>query len=112
MSDCVFCRIVKKELPSRIVFEDDSILAIEDINPQSPIHILIMPKEHYSTLLECDDVELLGRMVTTANRIAREKGVHERGYRLVINVNEEGGQTVFHTHLHLLAGRPLSGRLG
>ncbi len=112
MKGCVFCRIIERELPSRIVFEDESILAIEDINPQAPIHILIMPKRHYSTLPECDDAGLLGRMVATAKEIARERGVEEKGYRLVMNINREGGQTVFHLHMHLLAGRPLSGKLG
>lgn len=114
MEDCVFCRIIARELPARVVFEDESLMAIEDINPQAPIHILIIPKKHYPTLLDCseEEVGLLGRLLVTANRIAKEKGVEDRGYRVVINVKEEGGQTVFHTHMHLLAGRPLSGKLG
>ncbi len=114
MEGCVFCRIIARDMPARIVSENDSLIAIEDINPQAPVHILIIPKRHYSTLLDCGEEErgLLGDMLLMANNIAKEKGFHQRGFRVVINVNEEGGQTVFHTHMHLLAGRPLSGRLG
>jgi histidine triad (HIT) family protein len=112
LMDCIFCKIVKKEIPSTVVLENENLLAIKDINPQAPTHILIMPKKHYSTLLECKDSALLGGMVLTASKIAEQLGVTEKGFRVVVNTNREGGQTVFHLHMHLLAGRPLSGVMG
>ncbi|MFQ5900146.1 MAG: histidine triad nucleotide-binding protein [Thermodesulfobacteriota bacterium] len=109
---CIFCKIVSKDIPSKIVFEDDNLIAIEDLSPQAPVHILIFPKRHYTSLMDCDDKDLLGKMLLTARMIAEEKGVHEKGFRTVINTREWGGQTVHHLHMHLLAGKPLSGRLG
>jgi len=105
--NCLFCRIVKKEIPSKIVYEDERVLAFEDINPQAPIHILVIPKKHISTSLEIksDDNELVGYMFQVANKIAKEKNIAERGFRLLMNCNRESGQTVFHIHLHLLGGR-------
>lgn len=105
--NCLFCRIVKKEIPSKTVYEDDRVLAFEDINPQAPIHILVIPKKHISTPLEIKsmDNELIGYMFQAANKIAKEKNIAERGFRLVMNCNRESGQTVFHIHLHLLGGR-------
>jgi len=105
--NCLFCRIVKKEIPSKTVYEDDLVLAFEDINPQAPVHILVIPKKHISTSLEIksDDNELVGYMFQAANKIAKEKNIAERGFRLVMNCNRESGQTVFHIHLHLLGGR-------
>ena len=106
---CLFCRIVEKKIPSKTVYEDDNILAFEDLTPQAPLHILVIPKKHISTSLdiENDDHELIGQMFQAANRIAKEKGVADKGFRLVMNCNREAGQTVFHIHLHLLAGRPM-----
>ena len=106
---CLFCKIINKEIPSKIVYEDESILAFEDVNPQAPVHILIIPKRHISTSLEIKDGdnELIGRMFQAANKIAVDKGVAEKGFRTVINCNREAGQTVFHIHLHLLAGRAM-----
>ena len=108
--DCLFCKIIKKEIPAKIVYEDDTVLAFEDINPQAPVHILIIPKKHISTSLEVteDDHALIGKLFQTANSLARERGVAEQGFRTVINCNRDAGQTVFHIHLHLLAGRPMS----
>jgi len=105
--NCLFCKIVEKKIPSKIVYEDEYVLAFEDINPQAPVHILVVPKKHISTTLEIsnDDNELVGLMFQAANRIAREKNIADRGFRLVINCNRESGQTVFHIHLHLLGGR-------
>lgn len=107
--NCLFCSIIRKETPSTIVHEDDRVLAFEDIHPQAPIHILIIPRKHIATVLEAnpDDNELLGHMFQTANLIAGKKGIADRGFRLVMNCNREAGQTVFHIHLHLLAGRPM-----
>lgn len=110
--DCIFCKIAKKEFPSAIVMENDGLVAVKDINPQAPVHILIMPKKHYSTLLECKDKNLLGDMLSMANQVAEKVGVSKNGFRVVINTNSEGGQTVFHLHMHLLAGRHLSGIMG
>lgn len=110
--DCIFCKIAKKDIPSVVALENDSLIAIKDINPQAPVHVLIMPKRHYSTLLECKDKNLLGDMFSMANQIAENLGVSKKGFRVVINTNSEGGQTVFHLHMHLLAGRPLSGIMG
>ncbi|GAQ93967.1 histidine triad (HIT) family protein [Thermodesulfovibrio aggregans] len=107
--NCVFCRIIKKEIPSKIVYEDDLVLAFEDIAPQAPVHILVIPKKHYSTVLEMkeEEKELIGHIFMVINKIAREKGFDERGFRVVVNCNPEAGQTVYHVHFHLLAGRQM-----
>jgi len=107
--NCIFCRIIKGELPSKKVYEDDRVYVFEDINPQAPVHTLIVPKKHISTILEISksDNELIGHMFQTANKIARQKGIADRGFRLVMNCNHESGQTVFHIHLHLLGGRAM-----
>ena len=109
---CIFCKIINKEIPSTIVMEENNLIAIKDINPQAPVHILIMPKKHYSTLAECNDKALFGDMLSMANKIAEKFDVKESGFRVVINTNSEGGQTVLHLHMHLLGGRPLSGAMG
>jgi len=108
--NCLFCKIIKKEIPAKIVFEDDRVLAFEDVNPQAPVHVLVIPKKHIATTLEIGegDHALVGELVQAANRIARERGVAEQGFRTVMNCNRDAGQTVFHLHLHLLAGRPMS----
>lgn len=107
MSDCIFCKIVKKQIAASIVYEDDQILAFHDTNPQAPTHILIIPREHIATTnnLTTAHHELIGKMVLIAQQIARQKGISEQGYRLVINCNRAGGQAVYHIHLHLLGGR-------
>jgi histidine triad (HIT) family protein len=107
MKRCIFCQIVRKELLSTVVYEDDQVFAFEDIDPQAPVHVLIIPKKHIATLMEVPDQEeaLMGRMVLVAKKIATLKNVHHRGFRLVINCNPEGGQSVYHLHLHLLGGR-------
>lgn len=106
---CLFCRIVSGEIPASKVYEDDEILAFNDINPQAPLHVLVIPKQHVSTTndLSAQDDGLVGTLVRRAAAIAREKGYADRGYRVVMNCNAEAGQTVFHIHLHLLAGRGL-----
>lgn len=107
--ECIFCRIAEKKLPSKILYEDQISLAFEDINPQAPVHVLVIPKKHISTVLELkkEDQELIGHLFLVASRIATEKGIAERGFRVVLNCNREAGQTVFHIHLHLLGGRPM-----
>jgi len=107
---CLFCRIVDGTIPSRIVYSDDQVVAFHDINPQAPLHVLVIPKRHIATtndLSETDD-GLVGAMLRRAALIAREHGYDERGYRTVFNCNRDAGQTVFHIHLHLLAGRRLT----
>ncbi len=106
---CVFCKIVKKELPAKIVYEDDKVMAFHDINPQAPIHILIIPKEHIETVndLEEKHKELIGHIFLVAKKIAKDLGVDEKGYRILINCNKDGGQEVYHIHFHFFAGKPL-----
>lgn len=105
--NCLFCKIINKKIPSKKVYEDEHIFAFEDINPQAPVHILIIPKKHISTTLDIthEDNELIGHLFQAANKIAKDRGVAERGFRLVLNCNPESGQTIYHIHLHLLAGR-------
>jgi histidine triad (HIT) family protein len=107
MGDCIFCRIAEKKIPARIVYEDDLVLAFEDVNPQAPVHTLIIPRKHIATLLDAgdEDLHLYGHIMNVANIIAREKGIAERGFRLVTNCNPESGQSVYHIHFHLLGGR-------
>jgi histidine triad (HIT) family protein len=106
---CLFCRIVNREIPASIVYEDDQLLAFNDINPQAPTHVLVVPKRHVATLndLQEGDDALVGAMVRRAAAIAGERGVDALGYRTLFNTNRDAGQTVFHIHLHLLGGRNL-----
>jgi histidine triad (HIT) family protein len=110
MSDTLFAKIIRREIPADIVHEDDEVLAFRDINPQAPVHVLFIPKKPIATLddlTEADDV-LIGRLVRTAAEYARREGLAESGYRTVFNCRDDGGQTVFHLHLHLLGGRRMS----
>lgn len=114
MIDCVFCKIVKKEIPSTVVFEDEVLIAFEDINPVAPVHVLIVPKKHLGNLNDVgdEDTGVMGRMLLAASKIAKERGLHERGYRTVINNGVEGGQIVMHLHLHLIGGKQLGHKMG
>ncbi len=105
--DCIFCKIAAGQIPSKKVYEDDLVLAFHDIAPQAPLHILIIPKKHFSTILEIEnsDKEIIGHIFLIANKIAKDMGFHKKGFRIVVNCNSDGGQTVFHLHFHLLAGR-------
>jgi histidine triad (HIT) family protein len=107
MTDCLFCKIVEGKIPATLVYEDDTVIAFNDINPQAPTHILIVPRKHISTLnhLTNDDTFIVGQMVQVGKKLADKLRHAESGYRLVMNCNSDGGQTVFHIHLHLLAGR-------
>ena len=109
VEDCIFCKIVRKEVPADILFEDDNLIAFNDIHPQAPTHVLIVPKEHIPTVndLTEDQAALVGNLVLCAQALAAQRGIDDAGYRLVMNCNAEGGQTVFHIHLHLLGGHPL-----
>ena len=109
MSDCIFCKIVDGEIPATVVYEDDEMLVFEDINPKAPVHLLLIPKQHIATLNDAgsDHSGLLGELTIKAAELAMDRGVSETGYRVLINCNPDGGQEVFHLHLHLLGGRRL-----
>ena len=109
MADCIFCKIAAGEIPSSKVYEDERVYAFKDINPQAPVHILVTPKEHMATVLECAEREddLLGHLMKVASRIAKEQGLAENGFRLVTNCGKHGAQSVNHLHIHILGGRQL-----
>ncbi len=109
MSTCLFCKIITREIPGAIVYEDERILAFNDINPQAPTHVLLVPKRHIASLndLQPGDDQVLGELVRRAAAIAKERGISAGGFRTVFNTNSDAGQTVFHVHLHLLGGRSL-----
>ena len=111
--DCVFCQIVAGEIPSKTLYQDEEVIAFHDINPVAPTHVLIIPKRHIPSLAHLTDAEtpLIGRMAKIANQLARDGGISERGYRLVISSGVEGGQIVPHLHMHLLGGRRLSDKV-
>lgn len=102
---CLFCRIVRKEIPAKVVAETDDYVAFRDINPQAPVHILVVPRTHVPSLNEVTDPTIVAKLAQAATDLAKREGLAERGYRLVINTNADAGQTVFHLHLHLLGGR-------
>jgi histidine triad (HIT) family protein len=110
MDECIFCKIVNKEIPSKIVYEDEDILAFNDINPQAPTHILLIPREHFASLnaIPEEKKEILSSLLLKARQIAEEKGIAQSGYRIVLNTERNSGQEVFHIHLHLLGGRRMS----
>ena len=110
MNDCIFCNIVNNDIPCKKLIENDSIIAFRDINPQAPTHILIIPKKHITTIndLKPDDSTLIGEMFLIAKQLAKIENINNSGFRMVFNCNKDGGQTVFHIHLHLLGGRKLS----
>ncbi|MFB9887185.1 histidine triad nucleotide-binding protein [Balneatrix alpica] len=105
----IFSKIISREIPADIVYEDEQVLAFRDINPQAPIHVLIIPKKEIPTIndIQPEDEALVGKLYTTAAKLAKEWGVAEDGYRVVMNCNQQAGQTVYHIHLHMLAGKPL-----
>lgn len=108
MADCIFCKVVAGEIPAAIVKRTDRFLAFRDINPQAPTHILVIPTQNVASLEQLTDGTLLGDMVMFGRGLVREAGIAERGYRFVINTNSDGGQTVYHLHLHILGGRSLT----
>ena len=101
---CPFCNIIAGEVKSPVIYEDNDCLAIDDINPQAPVHFLVIPKKHLSTLLDADE-KLMGRLLFIARQLAEKKGIAHNGFRTVINCNKHGGQTVYHLHIHVLGGR-------
>jgi histidine triad (HIT) family protein len=114
MEDCIFCRIVKGDIPSSKVYEDDKVLAFHDISPAAPVHVIVVPKRHIPTLMDVTAADMgeLNAMMVAAQEIARIKGIEQRGFRTVINCNKEGGQIIFHLHMHVLGGKKLEEKLG
>jgi histidine triad (HIT) family protein len=112
MGECIFCKIIKGEIPSKKVYEDDVIFAFDDINPQAPVHTLVVPKQHIPTLNDMEDDKIWSAMLKGAKEIARIKGVSEKGYRIVVNCGKDGGQIVMHLHLHVLGGKRLDDKMG
>ena len=110
MADCLFCKVIAGQIPASIVFQNDHVVAFKDITPRAPTHMLVVPRRHIATLndLAPDDDALVGEMIRAAASLAKEQGLQERGYRTVFNCNADAGQTVFHIHLHLLGGRPMT----
>lgn len=114
MSDCVFCKIIKGDIPCSKVYEDDNVLAFDDIQPMAPVHVIIIPKQHIPTLMDIDSNknDIMNNLVSVAQKVARMKRIDEKGFRTAINCNADGGQIVFHLHMHLLGGRKLQDPLG
>jgi histidine triad (HIT) family protein len=110
MEDCVLCDVLEKKIPGKIIHEEKEIVAIQDINPQSPVHILILPRKHIPTLMDMTeaDEKLIGKMVILASELAKKHQISEKGFRLVFNCNRDGGQSINHIHLHLLGGRRMN----
>lgn len=109
MTDCLFCKIAEGKIPARIVHQDEDTVAFEDINPQAPFHVLVVPRRHVATLndLVREDDRVMGKLLRVAASLAREKGCAESGYRVLMNTNAEGGQVVFHVHMHVMGGRQM-----
>ena len=110
MNECIFCKIANREIPAKVVYEDDIALAFDDINPQAPVHVLLIPKEHYASLNDIPEEkkDLLGHLLLKARHVAQQKGVKENGYRIVLNTAKDSGQDVFHIHFHVLGGRRMN----
>lgn len=113
MEDCIFCKIIKGEIPSEKVYEDDEILAFKDIHPVAPIHILIIPKKHITTLMDIEetDTKVMGKIIQATKKIATQLGIEEKGFRLIANCKQDGGQEVMHVHFHLLAGKKMGPKI-
>lgn len=111
--DCIFCKIINKEIPSKIVYEDEEILAFEDIAPQAPVHIVVIPKKHIEKITEIteEDEKVIGKIYTVINKIAKEKNIADDGFRVIINCGENGRQEVKHIHFHLLGGKKLNDKI-
>ncbi len=114
MNDCIFCKIVRGEIPCSKVYEDEQVLAFDDIHPMAPVHVIVIPKTHIPTLMDVtvEKMKMADALITASQEVARLKGIHQKGFRLVFNCNEEGGQVVYHLHMHVLGGRQLEDRLG
>lgn len=113
MEDCIFCKIIRGEIPSTKVYEDDEILAFNDVNPAAPIHILVIPKKHINSLADMkpEDEKLVGKIYRVINKIAEDKGFKNEGFRVIVNCGKNGGQEVMHLHFHILAGKKLGEKI-
>ncbi len=113
MEECIFCKIVNKEIPSEIIYEDKEILVFKDINPEAPIHLLAIPKKHIKSLIEVekDDIELMGKIIMIINKVAKEQGIAEKGFRVITNCGEDAGQLVKHLHFHIIGGKKLGSKI-
>ena len=113
MNDCLFCKIINKEIPSTVVYEDDEILAFRDIHPVTPVHVLVIPKKHITSLVDLkqEDEAIIGRIYTVINEIAKKEGILDKGFRVIVNCGEDGGQEVKHLHFHLLGGKKLGTKI-
>lgn len=113
MEDCIFCKIVNGEIPSNKVYEDDNVLAFKDLNPQMPVHILVIPKQHIESIVDLKEENevLVGKIFTAINKIAKEIGIEKNGFRVISNCGQDAGQTVKHLHFHILAGKKMSERI-
>ena len=113
MEDCIFCKIINKEITSENVYEDEEIIAFKDINPAAPIHILVIPKKHISSVIELEEEDemLIGKIYSVINKIAKDIGISKNGFRVIVNCGEDGGQVVGHIHFHLLAGKKLGEKI-
>lgn len=113
MKDCIFCKIIKKEIPSDTVYEDDEIIAFRDIHPAAPIHILVIPKKHIESLIDVkqEDEQLIGKIYTVINKIAEQEGMDNKGFRVIVNCGEDGCQEVKHLHFHVLGGKKLGEKI-
>ena len=113
MEDCIFCKIIKKEIPSTIIYEDDKVIAFNDVNPAAPIHILVVPKKHIETLLDVSDQdnELISYVYQIINKIAKEKGFANNGFRVIVNCGKDSGQEVMHIHFHVIDGKKLGDKI-
>ena len=109
MEDCIFCKIINREIPSDIVYEDDEVIAFKDIRPVTPVHILVIPKKHISSLVELteEDEAVIGKIYTVINKVAKDAGILEKGFRVIVNCGDDGGQEVKHIHFHVLGGKKL-----
>lgn len=111
MEDCVFCRIVRGEIPANIVYESENVLAFDDVNPMAPVHVVAVPKIHVGTLMDVSE-GMMDSMISAVQEVAKIKGIDKKGFRTVVNCNEDGGQVIFHLHVHILGGRKLSDDMG
>lgn len=113
MQDCIFCKIIKREIPSTIVYEDEDVLAFRDIHPVTPVHVLVIPKKHIRSLAELteEDEAIVGKIYTVINKIAKQEGILEKGFRVIVNCGEDGGQEVEHLHFHILGGTKLGTKI-
>ncbi len=107
MADCIFCKIASKEIPSKVVYEDENIIAFDDINPQAPVHTLVVPKKHVSTIMELEDYDIVANVFKVIKKVAEIKNIDKDGFRVVVNHLSRGGQSVFHLHFHVLGGRQM-----